>query len=92
MARSKQVLKPRGSLALYGVFVIIESIISQNLSLGIVGGCDPRSAMDQAMRLVKVDCLSNVVRNDLVPLPRFLDAVDLYREQYRDARAIEIAG
>ena len=92
VARSEDPLKPGCPGTLHRFFLVIETVIAQNLSLRIVCGRNRCAAMDQAMRLIKVRRLGDVVGDDLVVLPGLFDAIDLYREQDGDFCTIQFAG
>src|ERR1700730_3754366 len=89
MAGSEYVLEPGTAAALHRFLPVVEAVVSKNLRLGIVGSDDLGAAVQQAMRLIKIHCLGDVVGDDLVALPRFLDAVDLYRKQHGDSCSIQ---
>src|ERR1700693_4349312 len=91
MAGSEYVLEPGTAAALHRFLPVIEAVDSKNLGLGIVGSDHLCPAVQQAMRLIKVHCLGDIVGDDLIALPRFLDAVDLYRKQHRDSCSIQFA-
>src|ERR1700757_1123441 len=91
MAGSEYALEPGTAAALHWFLPVIEAVVSKNLRLGIVGSDDLGAAVQQSMRLIKVHCLGDIVGDDLIALPRFLDAVDLYRKQHRDSSPIQFA-
>src|SRR6202158_4915904 len=91
MAGSENVLEPGPGAALHRLLPVIEAVVSKNLRLGIVGSDDLGAAVQQAMRLIKVHRLGDIVGDDLIALPRFLDAVDLYCKQHRDSCSIQFA-
>src|ERR1700730_1480587 len=91
MAGSEYVLEPGTAAALHRLLPVIEAIVSKNLRLGIVGSYDLCAAVEQAMRLIKVYGLGDIVGDDLVALPGLINAVDLYRKQHRDSCSIQFA-
>src|ERR1700687_5990064 len=91
MVGSEYVLEPGTSAALHRLLPVIEAVVSKNLRLGTVDSYDLAAAVQQAMRLIKVHCLGDVVGDDLISLPRFLDAVDLHRKQHGDSCSIQFA-
>src|ERR1700688_4358957 len=91
MAGSEHVLEPGTAAALHWLLPVIEAVVSENLRPGIVGSDDLCAAVQQARRLIKVHRLGDIVGDDLIALPRFLDAVDLDRKQHRDSCSIQFA-
>jgi len=61
-------------------FFVIGEIVSEDLGLGRIGGFDRGAAMDNAVRLIEIYRLSDVVGDDGVILPEFCDAIDLHSE------------
>ena len=76
---------------MYRLFLIIETVVSKDLRLRIIRCGDVTFAVKQAMGLIEVNRLSDIVGDDPVALLRFWHAVDLYRQQYRDSCARELA-
>ena len=76
---------------LHRLFLVIETVVAENLRLRIVRGCDLGAAMNQTVRLVEIHRRGDVLRDDAVILPRLGDAVDLYSQQHRDSGAIQFA-
>src|ERR1700686_796703 len=91
MAGSEYVLEPGTAAALHRLLPVIEAVVSKNLRLGIVGSYDLCAAVQQAMGLIKIPCLGDIVGDDLIALPRLLNAVDLHRKQHRDSCSIQFA-
>src|ERR1700686_2983727 len=91
MAGSEYVLEPGPAATLPRLLPVIEAVVSKNLRLGIVGSDDLCAAVQQAVRLIKVHCLGDIVGDDLIALPGLLYAVDLDRKQHRDSCSIQFA-
>jgi len=89
---SEEALCPRGLGALNRVLLVIHEVVSEDLSFSGVGGDDLPAAMDDAVGLIKVHGLGDIVWNDGIVLPNFGDAIDLHGEENRDALAAEVAG
>src|SRR5579862_8453068 len=89
VAGSEGALEPDGFSTPGGGFAVIEAVVAENVSLGIVGGADDRSAMNQTMRLIKVGGIFNIVGDNAIVLPKLRDTVDLNGEQDRNANAIQ---
>ena len=92
VAGCEDAVPPGGFGALDGSFLVIHTVVAEDVGSGGVGGGDLALAMNNALGLVEVYGFSNVVGNDGIVLPNFGDAIDLHRQQNRNALAPEIAG
>jgi len=84
-------VKPGSSLALNRSLPIVETVIAENLSLGLVSSGNMRAAMDDAMRLVEVRGSDDIFGDDAVVLPRLRHAVHLHRQEHGNPFAVQIA-
>ena len=84
-------IEPGISFAADGGLPVIETISPEDPGFGIVGSLDGGAAMDDSVWLVEVDCSLHVFRDDGIILPRLCDTIDLDRQHYRDADAIQFA-
>ena len=84
-------IEPGISFAADGRLPVVETIGPEDPSFGIVGSLDCGAAMDDSVWLVEVDCHRHVFRDDSIILPGLCDAIDLDRQHYRDAEAIQFA-
>jgi hypothetical protein len=85
----EEALKPRRSWALHGRFLIIETVVAENLRLRIIGGGDASAAVEQAVGLIEVGSRSDIFRDDPIALPGLGDAVNLYGEQHGDSGTVQ---
>lgn len=69
--------------------VVVEAVIAEDAGFGIVDSLDFTAAVNESVRLVKVDRSSDVIGNQFIVLPELGHAVDLNREHHRDANAVE---
>jgi len=74
---SKDAVEPGSFRALDGMFFVIDEVVAQDFCLGGVSGGDLWAAVDEAMRLIKIDGLGDVVGNDGILLPEFGHAIHL---------------
>ena len=84
-------VEPGISLARDRRLLVVETIVAEDASFGIVGGFDFGPAMDDSVGLVEVHRGRNIFRDDCIALPRFGDAIDLHGQHHRDADAIQLA-
>ena len=87
MVGGKYTVEPGSLRALDRVLLVVDEVISQNVRLGRISSFDLRAAVDDAMRLIEIDGLGDVVGNDGILLPEFGDAIHLDGEQNRNALA-----
>jgi len=83
----KYTVEPGSLRALDRVLLVVDEVISQNVRLGRISSFDLRAAVDDAMGLIEIDGLGDVVGNDGILLPEFGDAIHLDGEQNRNALA-----
>jgi len=72
------------------IFPVVDAVIPQNLGLRWVGGGNLRPAVEDAVRLIKVDRLRDVTGDDGIVLPDFGDAVDLHGEQNGNSCLLQV--
>ncbi len=72
--------------------LVIDAVVSQDGGLCRIGCRDLRPSVDQAVRLIKIDGLGDVVGDDGILLPQFGNTIHLHRQQHRDTLAPQIAG
>ena len=77
MTGGEEAVCPGSVGAFDGSFLVIDEVVAEDLSFRGIGGDDLRLAVDDAMGLVEVDGLGDIVRNDGIVLPDFGDAIDL---------------
>ena len=87
MVGGKYTVEPGSLRALDRVLLVVDEVISQNVRLGRISSFDLRAAVDDAMGLIEIDGLGDVVGNDGILLPEFGDAIHLDGEQNRNALA-----
>jgi len=83
----KYTVEPGSLWTLDGVLLVVDEVVSKNVCLGRISSFDLRAAVDDAMRLIKIDGLGDVVGNDGILLPELGDAIHLDGEQNRNALA-----
>jgi hypothetical protein len=77
VVRRYSAIEPRHAITLHGILVIIEAVVAQDLSFGIVGGMNFAASVQNSMWLVEIGGLDDIVGNDAVVLPGFCDRIDL---------------
>ena len=90
--RCNSAVEPRHAVTLDRILMVVKSIVAEDLGLGVVRSPNLAASMQNAMRLVKIGGLDDVVRNDPIVLPRLGNRVDLDSEEDRDFVSIEFAG
>src|SRR6202035_3870842 len=78
VAGSKEAVNPGSLWALYWILPVIGEVIPQNFGFRGISGGDLRAAVDDAMRLIKVHSLGDVVGNHGIVLPDFGDTINLH--------------
>jgi len=73
------------------MLLVIHAVISEDLSLRRISGRDSSPAMDDAVRLIKIHGLGDVVGDDGIVLPHFGNAIYLHRQQNRHAFPPQVA-
>jgi hypothetical protein len=73
VARGEDSVPPGGLSALDGSFLVINPVIPQDFRLCGIRCRDLATAMDNALRLIKVHRFGDVVRNNGIVLPEFGD-------------------
>jgi hypothetical protein len=91
VAGSKHAVNPGSLRALDWIFPVIGEVIPQNFCLRGISGRDLRPAVDDAMGLIKIDGLGDIVGNNGIVLPDLGDAIHLHRQQNRYARSAQFA-
>ena len=92
VAGSEYTIEPGSVRTLDWIFLVIDTVVSEDLSFGRIGGCDLRLAMNDAMRLIKVHRFGDVVGNYRVVLEGFCDAVHLNGQKNRYSFTSQVAG
>ena len=87
VAWGEESIPPGGFGAVDGSFLVVDAVIPKIVGLCGIGGRDLATAMDNALRLIKVHRFGDVVRNNGIVLPEFGDTVHLHGQQNRNAFA-----
>ena len=80
VAGSERVGEPGIIRALDGIFFVIHEVVAQDFSSDGVGCGDLASAVNDALGLIKIHGLRDVVGNNGIVLPHFGDAIYLNRQ------------
>jgi hypothetical protein len=92
VAGSEDAVEPGGFGAFDRIFLIVHSIIAEDVSPGGIGGRDVSAPMDDAAGLIEIDGFGDVVGNDRIVLPDLSYAIHLHRQKNRNALSAKIAG
>jgi hypothetical protein len=92
VAGGNDAVEPGGLGALDWILAVIHAVISQDVSSGGIGGNDLGATVDEAVWLIEIYGLSDVIWNDRIVLPQLGYAIHLNREQDRNPFPSQIAG
>jgi hypothetical protein len=91
MIRCDVSVEPRESLTPNWILLVVESIVAENASFGVIHGPDLGPPVDDTVRLVEIDGRGDIIGNDFVVLPQLWDTVHLDCKHYRHVNAVEFA-
>lgn len=83
---------PGKAFAFHRIQVVIEAVVSEDCGFRVVFSPNQGTAVDDAVRLVKIDGLRNIRGNHSIVLKGFGDAIDLHGEQDGYASAVQFSG
>jgi len=92
VAGSEEAIEPGSLGAGDGIFAVVDQIISKDSGSRRVGRLDAAAPVNQAVRLIKVDGLGDIIGNDGIVLPDFSDAIDLHGQENGNASLAQVAG
>src|ERR1700676_3845866 len=91
VAGGEYAVEPGSLRALDWSLPIVGQVISKDFCFGGIGGSDSGPAMDEAVRLIKIHRLGDVIGDDGILLPKFCHAIYLNSKQNRNALATQVA-
>ena len=74
-----------------GIFPVVHEVVAEDFGLCGIGGRDAAATVDDALGLIEVDGLGDIVGDDGVVLPEFGHAIDLYGELNWNAFTLQVA-
>ena len=91
VAGSKRPLDPSHAFTLDWLLSVVEAVVAQDLCLAFVCRSNHRSPVEKSVRLIEVHRRRYILRNHVILLPGFGDAIYLHRKHDWNADAVQLA-